>query len=344
MEKEALFGKNLDELKAAAATLGLPKFAATQIADWLYKKDVDSIDEMSNLSLKARKMLNEYYVFGTQKPISVSESNDGTRKYLYNAPGEKYIEVAFIPEKTRNTLCVSSQIGCKMACEFCMTGRQKFHGNLTAGNIVNQLRSLPEWKEVSNIVYMGMGEPMDNINEVLKSLEILTSDWGMEMSPKRINVSTIGVIPNMRMFIENSEANLAISLHSPFDDERKSIMPVQKVYPIKEVIEELKRHDWTGKRRLSFEYIVFDGLNHSDRHVKELAKILNGLKYRINLIRFHQIPDSELKSSDDDNLLLFQRKLMDKGIITTIRASRGQDIDAACGLLSTKKLLSEQVN
>ncbi|HHB52119.1 MAG TPA: 23S rRNA (adenine(2503)-C(2))-methyltransferase RlmN, partial [Saprospiraceae bacterium] len=327
MEKELLFGKNLDELKSVAATLGLPKFAAKQIADWLYKKDIDNIDEMTNLSKKARELLKEHYDFGTEKPISVSESNDGTRKYLYNAPGGKYIEVAFIPEKTRNTLCVSSQVGCKMGCEFCMTGRQKFHGNLTAGTIVNQLRSLPEWKEVSNIVYMGMGEPMDNINEVLKSLEILTSDWGTEMSPNRINVSTVGVIPNMRQFIEKSEAHLAISLHSPFDEERGSIMPVQNAYPIKEVIAELKKHDWTGKRRLSFEYIVFDGLNHSDKHVKELAKLLNGLKYRINLIRFHQIPDSELKSSDDDNLLVFQRKLMDKGIITTIRASRGQDID-----------------
>ncbi len=341
MYKEPLFGKNLDELKAVAASLGLPKFAAKQIAGWLYKQEIDSIDEMTNLSKKARELLKENYVFGTEKPITVSESSDKTRKYLFNAPGGKYIEVAFIPDKNRNTLCVSSQVGCKMACEFCMTGRQKFHGDLSAGSIVNQLRSLPEWKDVSNIVYMGMGEPMDNINEVLKSLEILTSDWGMEISPKRINVSTIGVIPNMRKFIENSEAHLAISLHSPFDEERKSIMPVQKVYPIKDVIAELKKHDWKGKRRLSFEYIVFDGLNHSDKHVNELAKILNGLKCRINLIRFHQIPDSELRSTNDDNLLVFQRKLMEKGIITTIRASRGQDIDAACGLLSTKKLLSD---
>ncbi len=342
MKKEALFGKNLDELKVVVSTLGLAKFTANQIADWLYKKDIDSIDQMSNLSKKARALLNEHYSFGTYKPVSVSESADGTKKYLFSAPANKYIEVAFIPEKTRNTLCVSSQVGCKMGCEFCMTGRQKFHGNLSAGTILNQLRSIPEWKQVSNIVYMGMGEPMDNIDEVLRSLEILTSSWGMEMSAKRINVSTIGVIPNMRKFIENSQANLAISLHSPFDEERKSIMPVQNAYPIKEVIAELKRHDWTGKRRLSFEYIVFDGLNHSDKHVKELAKILNGLKFRINLIRFHQIPDSNLKSSNDDSLLIFRKKLMDKGIITTIRASRGQDIDAACGLLSTKKLLSEQ--
>ncbi len=336
MEKEILFGKTLDELKEVAAKANLPKFAAKQMADWLYKKDIDSIDQMSNLSLKAREALKKEYTFGLQSPVSQSASNDGTRKYLFKTPSNQFIETAYIPETKRNTLCVSSQVGCKMACEFCMTGRQKFHGNLTAASILNQLRSLPEWHQVSNIVYMGMGEPMDNIDEVLKSLEILTAPWGMEISPRRINVSTIGVIPNMIRFINESEAHLAISLHSPFDDERQSIMPIQKTYPIKEVIAELKKHDWSGKRRLSFEYIVFDGLNHSDRHVKELAKILNGLKYRINLIRFHQIPDSILQSSMDDQLLTFQRKLKDKGIITTIRASRGQDIDAACGLLSTK--------
>lgn len=341
MEKEALFGKNLEELKAVVIALGLPKFTANQIADWLYKKDINEIDEMSNLSKKARELLKEKYIFGTIAPVDMQESNDGTKKYLYNAPEGKFIEAAYIPDENRNTLCVSSQIGCKMGCEFCMTGRQKFQGNLSAGTIVNQLRSLPEWHSVSNIVYMGMGEPMDNLKEVLKSLEIITSDWGMAMSPRRINVSTIGVIPSLKEFIETSEAHLAISLHSPFDEERKSIMPVQKAYPIKEVIAELKKHDWSGQRRLSFEYIVFDGLNHSEKHVKELARILTGLKYRINLIRFHQIPDSPLKSSNDDNLVNFQNQLKAKGILTTIRASRGQDIDAACGLLSTKKLLTE---
>lgn len=340
MEKEALFGKNLEELKAVAATLGLPKFTASQIADWMYKKDINSIDEMSNLSKKARALLNKHYTFGTHAPISVSTSKDGTKKYLYNAPGGKYIEAAYIPEEKRNTLCVSSQVGCKMGCEFCMTGRQKFHGQLKAADIVNQLRSLPEWHKVTNIVYMGMGEPMDNLKEVMLSLEVITCDWGMGMSPRRINVSTIGVIPAMQEFIEKSEAHLAISLHSPFDEERQSIMPVQITHPIKEVVAELRKHDWSGQRRLSFEYIVFDGLNHSEKHVKELARLLNGLKYRMNLIRFHQIPDSSLQSSKDDNLIEFQNQLKAKGITATIRTSRGEDIDAACGLLSTKKLLS----
>ncbi len=341
MQKERLYGKTFNEIKEVVASMGLPKFTAQQISDWLYKKDVNSIAEMSNLSKSTRQLLEERFEMGLNPPISESTSTDGTKKYLYSIGPGKYVEAAFIPEETRNTLCISSQVGCKMACTFCMTGHQKFHGQLSVNEILNQLRSLPEFREVSNIVYMGMGEPMDNLQEVLKSLEILTADYALAWSPKRINVSTIGVLPAVEEFIQKSKAHLAISLHSPFDDERQQLMPMQKAFPIKQVLNILRKYDWSSQRRLSFEYIVFDGLNHSERHVKELARILNGLKFRINLIRFHQIPDSPLKSSDADHILLFQQQLKNKGIITTIRASRGQDIDAACGLLSTKKLLSE---
>ena len=338
-EKDYLFGKTLDELKSICMELGLPGFTAKQIADWLYKKDIHSIDEMSNLSKKARALLNQKFEFGTSEPVSVQESNDGTKKYLFKTPSNKFIEAAYIPEKKRNTLCVSSQIGCKMGCSFCMTGRQKFHGNLTAGSIVNQVRSLPEWHKITNIVYMGMGEPMDNLDEVLKSLEILNSDWGMAMSPRRINVSTIGVIPSVKRFLDESQAHLAISMHSPFEKERAELMPVEKAYPLKDILDLVRKHDWHGQRRVSFEYIIFDGLNHSTKHADELAKLLSGLECRINLIRFHQIPDSNLKSSNDAAVEKFMDQLNDRGIRTTIRASRGQDIDAACGLLSTKKLL-----
>jgi len=337
--KDYLFGKTLSELKLVCKELGLPGFTAKQITDWLYKKNINSIDEMSNLSKKARALLNEKFTFGTSNHVSVQESNDGTKKYLFKTPSGKFIEAAYIPDKNRNTLCVSSQVGCKMACTFCMTGRQKFHGNLTAGSIVNQIRSLPEWQKITNIVYMGMGEPMDNLDEVLKSLEIITSDWGMAMSPRRINVSTIGVIPAVKRFLDESQAHLAISMHSPFEEERAELMPVQKAYPLKDILNLVREYDWYGQRRVSFEYIIFDGLNHSAKHVAELAKLLDGLKCRINLIRFHQIPDSELKSSNDAEVERFMEQLNNYGIRTTIRASRGQDIDAACGLLSTKKML-----
>lgn len=341
MEKQTLFGKTLDELKESVKLLGMPAFTAQQIADWMYKKGIQSFDEMTNLSKINREKLAEAFYLGVSAPESESISKDGTKKYLYKTQEGKFIEAAYIPEKTRATLCVSSQVGCKMGCEFCMTGRQKFFGNLTAAEIVNQLMSLPEREKITNIVYMGMGEPMDNLQNVLKSLEIITSSWGLAMSPRRINVSTIGVIPSMIEFLEKSECHLAISMHSPFDDERKTIMPVQNAYPISEIMSTLRTYNWRGQRRLSFEYIVFDGFNHSKAHADQIARLLNGLICRVNLIRFHKIPDSRLNSTNEANLELFKQQLEAKGITTTIRASRGQDIDAACGLLSTKKLVEK---
>ncbi|MDX9845935.1 MAG: 23S rRNA (adenine(2503)-C(2))-methyltransferase RlmN [Tenuifilaceae bacterium] len=339
MNKIPLFGHTLEQLTELVIAEGLPKFAAKQIADWLYKKDIESIDQMTNLSLDTRKKLSEKYRMGLIKPSKVAESADGTKKYLFTTESLKFVEAAYIPEADRATLCVSSQVGCKMGCLFCMTGKQGFQGNLSAGEIVNQLRSIPEWHKVTNIVYMGMGEPFDNLENVLSSLEILTSSWGMAMSPRRITVSTIGVKPAMIIFLENSQCHLAVSLHTPFDDERRTLMPIQNVYPIKEVVDEIRKYDFSGQRRVSFEYIMFDGINDSPKHVKELIRLLSNLNCRVNLIRFHPIPDSPLKGSPDDKIFEFRDALTSKGIFTTIRASRGQDIQAACGLLSTKEML-----
>lgn len=335
---EALFGKTLDELTAVATELGLPKFTGKQMAEWLYQKDVRSIEEMTNLSKKARELLAERYEFGLIDSTRVQESMDGTKKYLFPTMHSKFVETAMIPDEDRKTVCVSSQVGCKMGCLFCMTGKQGFQGQLTAGEIVNQIRSLPERHEVTNIVFMGMGEPFDNLEQVLKSLEILTSDWGFAMSPRRITVSTVGIIPGMLTFLDRSEAHLAVSLHTPFDEERQRLMPIQIAYPLKEVIREIKSWDFGRQRRVSFEYIVFKGLNDTPRHAQELVKILNGVKCRINLIRFHPIPGTPLEGTDENTLQKFKDLLNEKGILTTIRASRGQDIYAACGLLSTKGL------
>jgi len=336
---EALFGKTLNELTALAVELGLPKFTGKQMAEWLYQKDISSIDEMTNLSKKAREILGSKYEFGLVNSTKVQESIDGTKKYLFPTVQGKFIETAMIPDDDRKTVCVSSQVGCKMGCLFCMTGKQGFQGQLTAGEIVNQIRNIPEWHEVTNIVYMGMGEPFDNLEEVLKSLEILTSEWGFAMSPRRITVSTIGIVPGMVTFLNHSEAHLAVSMHTPFDAERQTLMPVQVAYPLEEVIREIKSWDFGRQRRISFEYIVFKGLNDSPRHVQELCKILNGIKCRINLIRFHPIPGTPLERTDENTLQKFKDQLNDKGILTTIRSSRGQDIYAACGLLSTKEML-----
>ena len=336
---EALFGKTLNELTTLAIQLGMPKFTGKQMAEWLYQKDVTSIDEMTNLSKKARELLSSKYEFGLVVPTKVQESIDGTKKYLFPTVQGKFIETAMIPDDDRKTVCVSSQVGCKMGCLFCMTGKQGFQGQLTAGEIVNQIRSIPEWHDVTNIVYMGMGEPFDNLEEVLKSLEILTSEWGFAMSPRRITVSTIGIVPGMVTFLQKSEAHLAVSLHTPFDDERQKLMPVQIAYPLEEVIHEIKSWDFGRQRRVSFEYIVFKGLNDTPRHVRELTRVLNGIKCRINLIRFHPIPDTPLEGTDENTLQKFKDQLNDRDILTTIRASRGLDIYAACGLLSTKEML-----
>jgi 23S rRNA (adenine2503-C2)-methyltransferase len=342
MSKEKLFGKTLTELKDICTQSGLPGFAGKQIAQWLYQKEVNSIAEITNLSLKSRELLEQKYEVGLQSPINVQMSADGTKKYLFNAKGGNFIETAMIPDSDRKTVCVSSQVGCKMGCLFCMTGRQGFQSNLTAGEILNQFRSIPEWNEITNLVYMGMGEPFDNIDEVLKSLEILTSDWGYALSPKRITVSTIGIIPGMKTFLEKSNCHLAVSMHTPFEDERKKLMPIEQVYSLEEVIKHLRIFDFGLQRRVSFEYIMFKGVNDTPQHVKELTRLLNGMRCRINLIRFHPIPDSPLQGSDDETIMEFKDALNKKGVLTTLRASRGQDIYAACGLLSTKEMVKKQ--
>ena len=335
MTKEKLFGKTLSELIPITKRIGLPGFAAKQVSGWLYKKEVDSIESMTNLSKKTRELLSFDYVFGLSPPVSYSESMDGTKKYLYNVLNDKYIETAYIPDNERATICVSTQAGCKMGCIFCMTGRQGFQGNLSSNEILNQFRSLPEFKTLTNIVYMGMGEPLDNITELLKSLDILTSDWGYGWSPTRITVSTIGLVNSIKEFLEKSRCHLAVSLHSPFDEERRQLMPIQGTNSVKDVLNVIKSFDFNSQRRVSFEYILFKGLNDTPRHITELARILNGIRCRINIIRFHKLPDSPFESPDREATELFRDRLNAKGILTTIRSSRGEDIQAACGLLST---------
>ena len=341
--KDQLFGKDLNELQEISLALGLPKFTGKQLADWLYKKEISTIDEMSNLSKNARELLNEKYEFGISAPSKVQVSLDGTKKYLFPTSQNKFIETAMIPDDDRKTVCVSTQVGCKMGCLFCMTGKQGFQGQLTAGEIVNQIRSIKEYGDVSNIVYMGMGEPFDNLDAVLKSLDILTSEWGYAMSPRRITVSSIGIIPAMLRFLNESEAHLAISLHTPFDEERRKLMPVQIAYPIADVVHEIRGWDFGRQRRVSFEYILFKGLNDTPLHIRELVKLLSGIRCRVNLIRFHPVPGTPLESPDEEAINNFRDQLNDKDIIATVRASRGQDIYAACGLLSTKELISKEV-
>ena len=346
---EVLLGKTLEELQQVALSVGLQKFAGKQLAEWLYVRRVSTFDAMSNISLKGREALKANYTIGRHAPVREAISEDGTRKYLFAVENQKseiinhkslnFIESVYIPEEDRATLCVSTQAGCKMGCKFCMTGTLGFHGHLSAADILNQIFY---FDDLTNIVFMGEGEPMDNIDNVLRSLEIMTAPYGCAWSPKRITVSTVG-IPAMKRFLDESECHLAVSMHNPFAAERKEIMPAEKMLSITDVVALLKQYDWSHQRRVSFEYICWAGQNDTIRHAKELLRLLKGLNCRINLIRFHEgveeVESQKSKverhfpSSDEKQMAWFRDYLTDNGITTTIRRSRGEDILAACGML-----------
>ena len=332
---EYLYGQTLPQLEALCNRLEMPRFAAKQIARWLYDKHATTIEAMSDLSARHRALLAETYEVGLTAPEKVSISTDGTKKYLYRTSQNHFIESAYIPDGDRATLCISSQAGCRMGCRFCATGRQGLQHSLSTNEILNQIESLPERERLTNVVFMGMGEPLDNLDSLLPALEVLTSAWGFGWSPTRITVSTAGVASRLERFLEATQVHLAVSLHNPFPHERAEIMPIEKAWPIREVVEILRRYDFTHQRRVSFEYIVMSGLNDSPRHIPELCRLLDGIKCRINLIRFHKIPGSPYFSPDDRAMIAFRDALTAKGIHTTIRTSRGEDIQAACGLLST---------
>lgn len=337
MKKKALLGMTPDELRSLAAEMGMPAFTAAQMARWIYKSHVTDIGEMTNISLNMRARLSEQYRIGCIPPADCQRSVDGTVKYMFPTDDGQMVESVFIPDGERATLCVSSQVGCRMGCRFCMTGRQGFQGNLSVKDILNQIFSLPERDQLTNVVFMGQGEPMDNYEAMLKATQILTADYGWAWSPKRITVSTVGVNGKVERFLDQSDCHLAVSLHNPFPEERLKMMPAEKTCSIADLLSMLKRRDWTHQRRLSFEYIVFGGLNDSPAHARQLVKLLGGMECRVNLIRFHEIPDSPYHGASEETMLWLRDYLTHHGVTTTIRASRGQDIYAACGLLHAHK-------
>ena len=340
MEKGVLLGMSLGELKTVVKELGMPQFTASQIAKWLYQQHVRSIDEMTNISKVNRERLAERYVVGAMEPIDSQHSKDGTIKYLFPVgDGSKFVETVYIPEAERATLCLSCQVGCKMNCLFCQTGKQGFEGNLTAADILNQVYALPEREQLTNIVFMGQGEPMDNLEAVLRATQILTADYGYAWSPRRITVSSVGIKNKLRRFLNESECHVAISMHSPLSEQRRMLMPAEAQMKINEVVTLLKQYDFSHQRRCSFEYICFGGLNDTPAFGREIVKLLQGLDCRVNLIRFHEIPGVDLPGSDEKRMETLRDYLTAHGVFTTIRTSRGQDILAACGLLSTDKKL-----
>ena len=343
-KKTFLSGMTMEELKGVAVNAGLPVYAARQLADWLYKKRITSIAEMTNIAGSKRTFLEEHYHIGLFPPINRTISSDETVKYLFSVGAGKFVETVYIPAKERSTLCVSSQTGCRMNCVFCHTGKQGFTGNLTATEILNQIRSIAESDKLSNIVFMGMGEPLDNTDALFRVLEILTSSYGYGWSPKRITVSTVGILKGLALFLDLCQCNLAISIHSPYPDERRSLMPIEKTNPIQDIIQLIRQYDFSHQRRVSFEYIMFEDKNDSLQHAKDLAKLLAGIPCRVNLINYHAIPEVTLKNSNIKKMNLFRELLNTKGITCTIRISRGEDIAAACGMLSTEQLKKKKEN
>lgn len=332
--REILLGKTPSELKEAALKAGLPSYAGKQLAQWIYARRVRSFDEMTNISKAGREKLKELYDLGVVLPSACQESSDGTRKYLFPVGEGNAVEAVMIPDDERKTLCVSSQAGCRMGCRFCMTGRQGFHGNLSVSLILSQFIAIDESAGLTNAVFMGMGEPLDNFDNVMKAIEVLTAEWGFAWSPKRITLSTIGVIPALKKYLDGCRCHVAVSLHNPFGEERAQMMPVQKAWDIREVVELLRQYDFTGQRRVSFEYTMFKGLNDDKRHADALVRLLRGLECRVNLIRFHKIPDAPYDSSPAVIMENFRDRISNQGITCTIRASRGEDILAACGMLA----------
>ena len=386
---EPLLGKTLSELQTIAIEAGLPRFVGKQLCEWLYRHRVSSFDEMSNISLKARQALQQRYCIGRVPPTREAVSVDGTRKYLFPAhltaqrsnsdsgltaqrsDSAAVVESVYLPEEDRTTLCVSTQAGCKMGCRFCMTGTLGFHGNLTADAILNQVFFFMSDSDsgLTNLVLMGEGEPMDNINPVLRALNVLTADWGLGWSPKRITVSTVGILqkkpadsntlspfnshfsPALERFLNETDCHLAISLHNAFPAERAAIMPAERLTPVTEVLDLVRKYDWSRQRRLSFEYICWSGVNDDTAHARQLLRLVQGLPCRVNLIRFHQTNQQQSNQqrsdqpsnsaalhptfppSDEQRMIAFRDYLNAHGVTCTIRKSRGEDILAACGML-----------
>ena len=332
-----LIGLTLNQLRTVVTELGMPRFAAGQIARWLYQKRVTDIESMTDLSKSARQRLAENYTVGREQPKAAARSKDGTVKYLFEGVGGRDVEAVYIPDRDRATLCVSSQAGCKMNCAFCMTGRQGFHGNLTTSQIINQILSIDESESLTNLVFMGMGEPTDNVDAVLDAIEILTADWGFGWSPKRITLSSIGKLRELKRVIDTTRVHIAVSVHSPFAEQRASLMPVERAWPVRQVFELLRGYDFAHQRRLSVEYIIWAGLNDSEAHADALAKLIKGTSARVNLIRFHAIPGSTLRPASHEVMEAFRDRLNAAGVTATIRASRGEDIMAACGMLAGRQ-------
>lgn len=271
---------------------------------------------------------------GISDPLSSEVSQDKTIKYLFRTSSGKQYEAVYIPDNNRHTVCVSTQSGCRMGCPFCVSGRYGFHGNLTAGEIVSQILGIPYSEKITHVVFMGMGEPMDNLDNVLRACDIITAQWGLALSPRNVTVSTVGIRPGIERFLKQSVCNLTLSLHSPFPEERHKVVPAEKKFPAHDIIQQMKDAKLKKGRRLSVAYVMISGLNDSDAHLKELISLLEGSVIRVNLLPYHSVGNDSMSSSSPEKMQYFRHNLVISGISASVRKSRGSDISAACGLLA----------
>ncbi len=334
MIKKSLCGHTLEEIFSLISSSGYTRAHALSISNSIYKRKASEFSLIPGIPRKLKEELSENAYTGIIKPVAFEISVDKSVKYLFRSDDGKEFETVFIPEIKRHTVCVSTQSGCRMGCSFCATGRYGFHGNLTAGEIVNQLLSLPDSQKITHVVFMGMGEPLDNLDNVLKACEIITAEWGLALSPRNVTVSTVGITPAVNKFLKLSSCNLTLSLHTPFSDERKKIAPVEKRYPVRTIIGLMKVHPLKKKRRLSIAYIMIRDFNDSDAHLEELISILKNSDIRINLLPYHNTGNGHYISSTEERMQIFKHELVISGISASIRKSRGADISAACGLLA----------
>ena len=348
-----LFGLDREQLRAVFAERGEKPYRADQIMQWIYRRGRNSFDEMSNISKDLRNKLSVWFEIRTPELVTEQVSQDGTRKWVLRLDGGNAIETVYIPEEGRATLCISSQVGCAMDCSFCSTAQQGFNRNMTTAEIVAQVwfaaRTLggdfQNERVISNIVFMGMGEPLANYNAVLPAIRILLDDFGFGLSKRRVTVSTSGLVPFMDRLREDVDTALAVSLHAPNDALRSELVPINRKYPIAELLAACRRYtaDKDRKAHIVYEYVMLDGINDRPEHARELAKLLGGMSAKVNLIPFNPFPQAQYRRSKPETIQAFSKVLRDKGVLTMTRKTRGDDIDAACGQL-VGKVTSRQKN
>lgn len=335
MNQKAVAGSDLIDIEGFLGSLGIDKRYSRRLLYWVYRRGIKSFREINDIPSNILDILTEKAVTGLSEPIASEVSSDGSVKYLFTTPGNLTHETVWLPDGKRRTVCVSVQSGCRMGCRFCATGKNGWGGDLTAGQIINQVISIPH--EVTHIVMMGMGEPGDNISEVIRACHVLTAEWGLAAGRSRITVSTVGITPAVVRLLEETECNITLSLHSPFPDERRIVIPAEVRWPFAETLSLLKQYDNRRKRRFTVAYVMVEGINDTRRHLDELKALLSGSGIRVNLLPYHPLEGDDARSSAMDVMMRFKHELVTSGTGASVRKSRGADIDAACGMLAAKR-------